>query len=98
MPALSSRLTTDMLPLPLGEGWGEGSFAFPAKQVDHPKTQPMTNLLIQHRFLPKHASHGAALPLKIAKRQSLSRERTMAAIVDNSRVQSSGLGAGTQGR
>ena len=25
------RLTTDMLPLPLGEGWGEGNFAFPAK-------------------------------------------------------------------
>jgi len=27
VPALSYHLTTDMLPLPLGEGWGEGIYA-----------------------------------------------------------------------
>jgi len=58
----------------------------------------MTNLLIQHRFPPKHTSQRSALALKIAKLQSLSRVRNMAAIVAFSQVKSSGLGAETQGR
>ena len=58
-------------PLPPGEGWGEGNCASPAKQDAHSAHALMTNLLIQHRFPPKHASQLSALAIKIAKRRSL---------------------------
>lgn len=98
MPACGYRATVNKPPLPLGEGWSEGDFAFQAKQVAHTAHALMANFLIQHRFPPKHASQRSALALKIAKRQSLSRVRNMAAIVANSQVKSSELGAVTQGR
>ena len=68
-------------PLPLGESWGEDIFAFTSKASDHPALGAMTNLLIQHRFPLNPSSQLARLPLKIAKRQSISRESAMTAIV-----------------
>jgi len=89
-----------MLPLPLGEGWDEGIFAFTSKASNHPALRAMTNLLIQHRFPLTPSSQLAKLPLKIAKRQSISRESTMATIVAISQVKAvgGGLGAEIQGR
>jgi len=54
--------------------------------------------LIQHRFPPKHASQRPTLAIKIAKRQSISQEIAMEAIVAIVLVTSSKLGAETQGR
>ncbi len=85
-------------PLPLGEGWGEGSFRSSANPTTYSKQRLLTNSLNQLRFLSTSSSHASIRALKIAKRQSLSRERAMAAIVASSRIKSSELGAETQGR
>jgi len=43
VPALSSRLTANKLPLSPGEGWGEGNSHYSAHPTAHLKRQLLTN-------------------------------------------------------
>lgn len=58
----------------------------------------LTNVLKLIVFFSLPSSHAPIRALMIAKRQSISREKAMKAIVAISQMTGSGLGAGTQGR
>jgi hypothetical protein len=98
LPHQAARLTTNIPPLPLGEGWGEGYFHLFAQKTANFKQQLLTNWLNRLRFLSTTPSHASNKAIMIAKRQSTSGESVMAAMVAISRVKSSELGAATQGR
>ena len=86
VPTHSPHLIADMLPLPLGEGWGEGRFRTSAHPAAHLKRQLLTNSLKLLRLFSLPSSHAPIRALKIAKRQSISRENFMEAIVDIAQV------------
>ena len=91
-------ITASLSPRSTGDGRSEGAFRTSAHPAARLKQSFLTNALKLIGFFSLPSSHAPIRALMIAKRQSISREKTMKAIVAISQMTGSRLGAGTQGR